>query len=350
MRTCALGLLLLAFASPERAGAQEAAGRERYPSTRGSPWSFDPDTGAIYQRGEFKITTWGYAERVWAADGAGTWPRVRQGAEVDFPRLTATARPVAVYEVDVTNTDFFRRGAASRVFEKLYMGLEPTRDDGRFRALVGQNTYILARESNLSTGNLPTIRRSLILEEHGRVGSFSPQLGVQLRVRLSNRYEFAGSVGDNRGGFASGAARYAPTNAIAGKLTATLANDRAQGRKLTIGAGADYVRAVRADTFLLRPAIGSMTLGGAAVSGRKQTIEGDVAYVGRLGARPYTVEAEALASRYPASRVSASGGHAQLQVSLSSLAPWSATRSSVTHRSIRWPACSPSARPPCSIS
>ena len=129
---------------------------------------------------------------------------MRQGAEFDFPRFTSSLRGALVYEVDLTNTDFFgdfgNGGRLSRRnFENLFLALQDANDPGRFRILIGENTHILSRDDNLSSGNLPTINRSLILEEHGSVNSFGTQWGVQFQRALSDRVTLMLSAQDNRG-------------------------------------------------------------------------------------------------------------------------------------------------------
>ena len=95
---------VLAFmATPTRA--------QTAPSTDAPPvLSHNPDAGIIVQSGDFRITAWGFAERLIDPDGKDGWRRVRQGAEFDLPRITPHLRPAFVYEVDLTNSDFLRNG------------------------------------------------------------------------------------------------------------------------------------------------------------------------------------------------------------------------------------------------
>ncbi|WP_309611736.1 hypothetical protein, partial [Sphingomonas sp.] len=44
---------------------------------------FKPDAGIVYQSGDFRLTAWGFAERLINPDGPDTFRRVRQGAEID---------------------------------------------------------------------------------------------------------------------------------------------------------------------------------------------------------------------------------------------------------------------------
>ena len=97
--------------------------------------SFNPDAGVVVQSGDFRITAWGYAERLIEPEGKDGWRRVRQGAEFDLPRLSPHLRPAVVYEVDLTNSDFFRNGPFRRNFENLFVSLQDADDPGKFRLL-----------------------------------------------------------------------------------------------------------------------------------------------------------------------------------------------------------------------
>lgn len=70
--------------------------------------SFNPDAGIVVQSGDTRLTAWGYAERVVNPGEKDSWRRVRQGAELDLPRLSVRLRSALVYEVDLVDTDFFR--------------------------------------------------------------------------------------------------------------------------------------------------------------------------------------------------------------------------------------------------
>ena len=61
--------------------------------------------------------------------------------------------------------------------------------------LFGHNTSILSRDDNMSSGNLATINRSIILEEHGSTSTFGAQLGVpaQKMLAVSAWHSLAGS-------------------------------------------------------------------------------------------------------------------------------------------------------------
>ena len=204
-------------------------------------WSFKPDAGFVYQSGDFSLTTWGYAELSTNLDGPTSFRRFRQGAEFDFPRLTAGLRPAIVYEIDLTDTNFFangvggRNGVGRRDFENLFVALQNPDDPAKFRVLFGQNTHILSREDNLASGNLPTINRSLILEEHGSVNSFGTQFGVEVQKALSDKLTVQLAALDNRGSLNAPVPRYDVGNSLAAKVILTPISDEKSGRRLSIG-------------------------------------------------------------------------------------------------------------------
>ncbi|WP_353207580.1 hypothetical protein, partial [Sphingorhabdus sp.] len=197
--------------------------------------TFNPDAGVIVQSGDFRIAAWGFAERLINPDGKDSWRRVRQGAEFDLTRITPHLRPAVVYEVDLTNSNFLRNGPFRRNLENLFVTLQDADDPGKFRLLFGHNTHILSRDDNLSSGNLPTINRSLILEEHGSVNAFGAQMGFQLQKALSPKATIQLSVGDNRGSLNAGDVRSSIGRSVAGKALLTPINDSEHGRKLTYG-------------------------------------------------------------------------------------------------------------------
>ena len=227
-----------------------------------SGWSFNPDAGFVYQSGDFKFTTWGFVERIIDPNGPDYFRRFRQGAEFDFPRVTERLRPAFVYEIDLTDTNFFangfggRGGFGRRDLENAFLAVQDVDDPGRFRLLIGQNTHILSREDNLSSGNLPTINRSLILEEHGSVLSFGTQFGVQFQRAITDRATVQFAAMDNRGSFNQAEPRYDIGNSLSAKVIATPLNDPARGRRLTLGLAIDNTRNIGDRTFTLVTAIG----------------------------------------------------------------------------------------------
>jgi len=150
---------------------------------------FKPDAGIVYQSRDFRLTAWGFAERLIDPDGPDTFRRVRQGAEIDLPRISEHLRIAGVYEIDLTDTNAFgiNPGPSGKLnshdFENLFVAVQDAEDPAKFRLLFGHNTSILSRDDNLSSGNLPTINRSLILEEHGSTNTFGAQLRRCCRPR-----------------------------------------------------------------------------------------------------------------------------------------------------------------------
>lgn len=303
------GALLAVAATP--ALAQSA------PSTDAPPaLSFNPDAGVIVQSGDFRITAWGYAERLIDPDGKDSWRRARQGAEFDLPRLSPHMRPAVVYEVDLTNSDFFRNGPFRRNFENLFVSLQDADDPAKFRLLFGHNTHILSRDDNLSSGNLPTINRSLVLEEHGSVNAFGAQMGFQVQKALSPVATVQFSVGDNRGSLNAADVRSSIGRSVAGKVLLTPINDAEHGRKLTLGFASDYTGNITNRAFTLGTAIGQAPLGWVAATGDKLTFEGDAAYAFPIAGHPATIEAELIRSRFSGSNSDVFGGYAMAQFSL----------------------------------
>ena len=322
MRRFGLAFITIAAALAGPALADEAPAPAEPPKAAAPPvagWAFNPDAGFVYQSGDFKITTWGFAERIIDPSGPDYFRRFRQGAEFDFPRVTESLRPAFVYEIDLTDTDFFdngfggREGFGRRDLENAFLAIQDVDDPGRFRLLIGENTHILSRDDNLSSGNLPTINRSLILEEHGSVASFGTQFGIQFQKALSDKLTLQLAALDNRGSFNQVEPRYQIGNSLSAKLIATPINDAERGRKLTLGLAVDNTRDIGDRTFTLATAIGQTPMGGAAASGDKLTWEADAAYTFPLFGRPTTVEAEAMRSRFSQSRSDVAGGYGMVQ-------------------------------------
>lgn len=284
--------------------------------------SFDPDAGVVYQSGDFRVTGWGYAERAIDPNGPDYFRRFRQGAEIDLPRINDQLRVAAVYEIDLTDTNVLgiNPGPAgslnSHDFENLFLALQNPDDPGKFRLLFGHNTSILSRDDNLSSGNLPTINRSLILEQHGSTNTFGPQLGLQFQKALSSKVTVLASIGDNRGGLNAQERHFAFGRAAAAKIVLTPLTDDKSGRKLTMGFAFDRTTGIRDRRFTLATAIGLAPLGGVAATGTKTTGEADAAYTFRLLGRATTIEAEGIYSRFSGSNSDVGGGYALVQFSL----------------------------------
>ena len=279
--------------------------------------SYKPDAGIVYRSGDFSVTTWGYAERLVDPDGPDSWRRVRQGAEVDLPRFSDNGlRAAFVYEFDLVNSDFFRVVPFRRGFENLFVALQDADDPGKFRVLVGENTQLLSRDDNLSSGNLPTINRSLILEEHGSTNSFGTQFGIQVQKRLSGTITVQASTQDGRGSLNTDAPRYGLGNGFAAKIVATPKIDTSGTRKLSLGLAVDHTRNVTDRRFVLGTAIALAPIGSVAATGDRFTVEGDAAYTFPLAGHAATIEAEVMRSTFSGSRTDVFGGYAMAQMSL----------------------------------
>ncbi len=171
-------------------------------------------------------------------------------------------------------------------------------------------------EDNLSSGNLPTINRSLILEEHGSVNGFGTQFGLQVQKSFSHGYTVAVSAQDNRGSLNTPNPRYVVGNDFALKATRVWINNEKTGRKLTLGAGVDHTRDIRNRVFTLTSAIGPESLGGTLASGNKLTLEAFGVYTAKLMGHPYSVESEGLYSSFSKSSTNVLGGYVLGQFSV----------------------------------
>lgn len=302
------------------AGAAKPLPKVSAPSRQGL--YFKPDAGIIYQSGDFRLTTWGFAERLIDPSGPDYFRRVRQGAEIDFPRIGDHLRVAGVYEIDLTDTNAFgiNPGPAgplnSHNFENLFVAVQDANDQAKFRLLFGHNTSILSRDDNLSSGNLPTINRSLVLEEHGSTNTFGAQLGVQVQKMLSPTVTLIGSIGDNRGGLNAQQVNFSFGRAIAAKIVLTPVSDDRGGRKLTAGFAVDRTTGIRDRNFNLATAIELAPIGGVAATGTKTSGEADIAYTFPIVGHPATIEAEGIYSRFSESRSDVYGGYVMGQVSL----------------------------------
>ena len=283
---------------------------------------FKPDAGVVYQSRDFRLTAWGFAERLIDPDGPDTFRRVRQGAEIDFPRVSEHLRIAGVYEIDLTDTNAFgiNPGPSGKLnshdFENLFVAVQDADDPAKFRLLFGHNTSILSRDDNLSSGNLPTINRSLILEEHGSTNTFGAQLGVQVQKMMSPKVTLLGSIGDNRGGLNAQQVKFSFGRAVAAKIVLTPISDDKGGRKLTAGFAIDRTTGIRDRTFTLATALALAPIGGVAATGTKTSGEADMAYTFPIAGHPATMEAEGIYSRFSQSRSDVYGGYVMGQVSL----------------------------------
>ena len=278
--------------------------------------SFKPDAGIVFRSGDFSVTTWGFAERVFDPSGPDSWRRFRQGAELDLPRFGGNLRPIVFYEFDLVNSDFFRIKPFRRGFENLFVALQDADDPGKFRVLIGENTQMLSRDDNLSSGNLPTINRSLILEEHGSTNSFGTQFGIQLQKRISDALTLQVSTQDGRGSLNTDSPRYSIGNGFSAKAILTPKIDPNSGRKLSFGLAVDHTRDITYRSFTLATALAFAPIGGVIATGNRFTVEADAAYTFPLAGHPTTVEGEFIHSRFSESRSDVYGGYAMAQVSV----------------------------------
>lgn len=278
------------------------------------------DNGGNYHVGDFTWTFWGYGERIFNP-GSGSkdfWRRVWQGSEIDLPRVAGGLRPAIVYEIDLADSAFLRnglgnrRGLGRRNFENLFVALQDAEDATRLRGLVGENTHILSREDNLSSGNLTTVNRSLVLEEHNGAGIFGSQFGIEYGMALSPQWSIGVAALDNRGSLNTDRPQFTVGKSFSAKLSGTPVDDAEHGRKLTFGFGVDHTRGLQDRTFPLLTATLQNPVGGVQVSGNKATVEADVAYTFlALFSKPATMEAEGIYSRFDG-RTDVGGGYAML--------------------------------------
>jgi hypothetical protein len=286
------------------------------PTDRKQGWSIDPDAGVVYQHGDFRWTSWGYGEHVFRQTGDGFWRRVRQGMEFDLPRFAPHCRTALVYEVDFTDTNFFRDDSKLNIIENLYAVVQDADNPGKFRVLFGENTHILSREDNLSSGNLPTINRSLALEEHGSVHSFGTQFGIELVKAVTPRYTVAFAALDNRGSLNTPNPRYVIGNDLAVKVSGLFLNDEKRGQKFSAGISVDQTRDIRAGTWTFISALAGQAIGTAPASGNESTGEIEAVYTDRIGKHPYSLESEHFLTIFSKTNTHIPGGYGLGQFSL----------------------------------
>ena len=318
---CAGGAADAQTADSARAGGPArvtGADSARNPS-RPQPFQYEKDAGFRYQRGDFSWTTWAFAERLFSPGSRPAWRRFRQGMEVKLPAYGfnlhgQTFRTALIYEVDFTDNNFFQASRRFKIVENLYVTFQDAKDPAKFRLLVGENTHILSREDNLSSGNLPTINRSLILEQHGSTNSFGTQWGVEVQKQISPTLFLQAALQDNRGSLNQDTARFQFWKSTTVKVTKTvLAATDKNPRKLNVGLAVDYTRDIRYRRFTLASALNAVPLGSTPATGNKRTFEHNADYTNRLGKHLYTAEYETIYSTYSDQHLGVAGGYAQLQ-------------------------------------
>ncbi|HEV8080741.1 MAG TPA: hypothetical protein VGP43_08520, partial [Chitinophagaceae bacterium] len=297
-------------------------------SARPRPFQYDKDAGFQYKNGDFTLTAWGFAERLLGdADQKAAWRRVRQGMEFKFPaynfRINGNKfRTALVYEVDFTNNNFFKDSKRFKIWENLFITFQNANDPNKFRILFGENTHILSREDNLSSGNLPTINRSLILEQHGSTNSFGTQWGFQLQKQIGTKTFLQASLQDNRGSLNQDHPMFQFWNGVALKITRlVLQPSDSNQQKLNIGLAIDHTRNISDKQFTLASSIYQKTIGGVPASGNKLSVENNADYTNTLGKHFYSLEYEFIYSNY-SEQLNVAGGYAQAQFQIFDSNKW----------------------------
>jgi len=282
-------------------------------------FQYDQDAGLQYKKGDFKWTTWAFAERLFSGGNPATWRRVRQGMDISLPAYPFTInnsqfRTDLIYEVDFTDNNFFRDSKRFKIWENLFLTFQNSKDPGKFRLLFGENTNILSREDNLSSGNLPTINRSLILEQHGSTNSFGTQWGFQVQSQVSPKTFLQASLQDNRGSLNQDHPSFQFWNGMAAKITESLIQPSDKSaEKLNAGFAIDETRNIQNKSFTLNSGILQNTLGSTPASGNKLTFEHNLDYTNKIGKHFYMLEYEAIYSTYSNQHLQVRGGYMQVQ-------------------------------------
>lgn len=304
----------IAFARTSNAGTKTTP--TKGPGSSQQDLFYNPDIGLQYVKGDFKWTTWGFAEGV-VSNKRRYWRRVRQGMEFQFPGVHLNAfedayRMTFAYEVDFTDNDFFRARKKSKIWENLYATVQDAVDPNRFRLLFGENTHILSREDNLSSGNLTTINRSLILEEHGSVNSFGTQFGAQFQTLVAPQTLLQLSMQDNRGSLNTDDPNYDILNDFSGKLSRIFPEDTGSETKFALGLGVDYTADIGEKDFSMLSAIDQRSLGSIPAAGHKFSVETDASVISRIFGKTDSLEAESIYSRF-GNNLDAFGGYLMAQ-------------------------------------
>jgi hypothetical protein len=222
-------------------------------------------------------------------------------------------RMTFAYEADFTDSDFFRAKKKYKIWENLYATLQDATDPNRFRLLFGENTHILSREDNLSSGDLTTINRSLILEEHGTVNSFGTQFGGQFQTLIAPETLLQLSMQDNRGSLNTDDPKYDLANDFAGKVSHAFSADSKSETKLNLGVGVDYTADIGGlKDFTLLSAIRQTSLGSIPASGQKFSVEVDTNVISEIFGEKCSLDAESIYSRF-GGRLDAFGGYLMAQ-------------------------------------
>ena len=291
-------------------------------ATRPNPFRYDKDSGIQYKKGDFTLTTWAYAEGLFSPSDYSAFRRVRQGMEFKLPaynfRISGNKyMTVFFYEVDFTDNKFFQATKRFKDWENLFIAFQNADDPNKFRIVFGENTHILSREDNLSSGNLPTINRSLIIEEHGSVNNFGVQWGLQVQKQINSNTFLQFAMQDNRGSMNSDTPRYQFWKDIAIKATKTFIQptDKTPER-LNVGLAIDRTADITNRSFVLASAINQVPLGSTPATGTKYSLEHNLDYTNSMGKHLYTIEYEVIYSHYAIQQLNVTGGYAQFQYQL----------------------------------
>jgi len=280
---------------------------------------YNPDAGFQYKKRDFQWTIWAFAERLFSPSQKPIWRRVRQGMEFKLSGYPFTLkgnkyRTSVFYEVDFTDNNFFKDNKRFKIWENLYITFQNAKDANKFRILFGENTSILSREDNLSSGNLPTINRSLILEQHGSTNSIGTQWGFQVQSQVSKKTFLQASLKDNRGSLNQDKPSFEFWNAVAAKITQSVIQPNKNSKqKLNIGFAVDHTRNIKDKNYALASGIENKFIGSTPATGNKLTFENDVEYTNTLKNHFYTLEYEAIYSNYSTQKLNVAGGYGQLQ-------------------------------------
>ena len=311
--------LLYSFVSYAQADTSQHKFSHTDSAARPQPFQYDKDAGLQYKNRDFTLTIWAFAERLFSPDNLPAWRRVRQGMEIKFPAYNFHIngnkfRTALVYEVDFTDNNFFRDSKRFKIWENMFVSFQNADDANKFRILFGENTHILSREDNLSSGNLPAINRSLILEQHGSTNSFGTQWGFQFQKQITTKTLLQTSLQDNRGSLNQDKPMFQFWKGTALKVTQIILQPTdSSSRKLNIGLAVDYTRDIPDKQFTLASGIHQQSLGSTPASGNKLTFENNADYTNKLGNHLYTLEYEVIYSKYSVQNLNVAGGYGQLQ-------------------------------------
>lgn len=278
-------------------------------------FQYDPDAGFQYKKGDFKITTWGYGERLFGGGKGPSWRRVRQGMEFLLPSYPFTIngdkyRTAFVYEVDFTDNNFFQPGKGYYIWENLFLSFQDSKDPNKFRVLFGENTHILSREDNLSSGNLPTVNRSMILEQHGSTRNFGIQWGLQAHSQINPKTFLQFALQDDRGSINQQNPSFRFWNGAAAKVTrSVILPTNSSKQKLNIAVAADVTGHVKDRPFTLISAINQVALGGLAAGGTKTSFYQSADYTNTVNHHFYSAEYELIYSDYSSPQLKVYGGY-----------------------------------------